>query len=403
MSNQQALRFINVAHFLDHFFLLVFPTAVLALHQAWGMSYGEALALGTPAFAVFALATLPCGWLGDRWGGVQMMRVYFLGLGAAAILTGLTSGPVALSVGLAAVGLFAAIYHPVATAMVVALAEKPGRELGINGVWGNLGVALAAVITATLTAWLSWRAAFIVPGILTLLLGIAYTALSKPQTKGAGKARDRKATLRLNPSDQWRVFAVVGVSALFSGLVFNAVTVSLPKLFEERLDAAALGLSGIGAVTTTVLLLASFTQLISGRLVDRLGPRPVMIVAAGLQIPFLALLAVVPGFGVVPVTVPLMLLVFGIIPVSSWLLGHYVAPEWRSRAYGMQYLLALGVNAGVLPLIAFMHERTGGSGALFLVLAGAASLVFLVSFILPHVRQAMMETSTAARPAPASS
>jgi MFS family permease len=400
MSTTLGLRFLNIGHFFDHFFLLIFPTAVLAIHREWGMSYAEALALGTPSFVVFALATYPCGWLGDRWGRVPMMRIYFVGLALASLATGFAQGPVGLMLGLAAIGLFAAIYHPVATAMVVQLARQPGRELGINGVWGNLGVALAAAVTAWLSARFGWRTAFLVPGALCLALGLAYVVISARVPVGGGPAPAKpKPPITVDPADQRRVFLVVAVSALLGGLVFNGVTVALPKLFEERLQTAALGLAGVGAVTTAVFLVASFTQLFTGRLIDRLGPRPVLLLAAGAQVPLLMLLAGLPGMGVVPAAVPLMLFVFGVIPVSSWLLAHYVDDRWRARAYGMQFLLALGVNAAVLPMISGLHEGTGSSAALFLVLAVVQGLVFAVGFLLPP-REAVTSATLAIPTAP---
>ena len=392
MDNSQALRFVNIAHFIDHYLILIFPTAVLVLSAEWGMTYGEALALGTPSFVLFAAATLPCGWLGDRFGGVPMLRVFFLGMGASAVLAGLSDGPTSLMLALALLGTFAAIYHPVATAMIVSLAEKPGKELGLNGVFGNLGVALAAAITGLLTAWLGWRAAFMVPGIGCLVIGLVYLMRSAPGGAAAGKDVD-KPDPRPSADDQRRVFIVVGTTALLGGLVFAGVTIAMPKLFEERLDAQVIGIAGVGAVTTAVLFLASFTQLFTGRLIDRIGPKPVLLVAAGLQVPLLLALGLLPGMAVVPTAIPLMLVVFGAVPVSSWLLGHNVSKAWRSRAYGMQFLLALGVNALIIPLISGLHDGSGSSAALFVLLSAASAIVFLVSFILPH--RAAREAATA--------
>src|SRR5215470_12710936 len=175
MASRLPLLFLNVAHFCTHYFLLIFPTAVLAIHREWGMPYSEALALGTAMFVAVAVGTLPAGWLGDRWRRSHLIVIFFIGLGAAAILTGLASGPVALTIGLALIGLFAAIYHPVAIAAVVQLAEGRGWELAVNGVFGNLGFAGAAVATGTLTELYGWRAAFILPGVAAILLGLAAT------------------------------------------------------------------------------------------------------------------------------------------------------------------------------------------------------------------------------------
>ena len=80
MSRNELLQFINLAHFFDHFFLLIFPTAALALAPAWGMTYAQVLIFGTPLYAMFAIGTLPSGWLGDRVDRMTLMIVFFVAL-----------------------------------------------------------------------------------------------------------------------------------------------------------------------------------------------------------------------------------------------------------------------------------------------------------------------------------
>ncbi|ESR23209.1 MFS transporter [Lutibaculum baratangense] len=370
---------LNLAHFLDHFFLLIFPTAVLAIHPAWGMSYGEALSLGTPAFVVFALATPLSGWLGDRLGGRPMILAFFLGIGLSSIATGLATGPVTLALGLAAIGLFASIYHPVGTAMVVRVAVRRGRALGVNGVFGNMGVAAAALVTAWLAAHMGWRAAFVLPGILSCVAGLAYALVSddvgaetaEPHRTGGGDGAR---------GEQARVLLVVAVNALLGGIVFNGVTIALPKLFSERLDGA--GLAAVGAYASLVFALAAFTQIPVGRLLDRIGAKPILVSLVALQTVLLALVSTVEGPLVVLAAVPLMLAVFGTIPVGVWLISHYVAPDWRSRVYSVQFLLSLGVGAVVVPVLAWTHEASGGFRLAFLLFAGATGAVLATSAML---------------------
>ena len=103
---RRPLLFLNLAHAYDHFFLLILPTAVFGSRRP-GMSYGEALALGTAAFVMFGLGTLPAGWLGDRGSRTHLMSIFFVGIGLASILVGLAQGPLALILGLGLLGLFA--------------------------------------------------------------------------------------------------------------------------------------------------------------------------------------------------------------------------------------------------------------------------------------------------------
>ena len=169
--------FLNVGHFLDHLFLLVFSTAAaLTLAQEWDMSYAELIPYATPGFIMFAACSVPAGWIADKWSREGMMAIFFIGIGASSILVAGAETPLQISFGLAAIGLFAAIYHPVGLAMVIHGREKLGIALAINGIFGNLGVASAALITGHLIDRASWREAFVLPGLLSVLIGIAYTA-----------------------------------------------------------------------------------------------------------------------------------------------------------------------------------------------------------------------------------
>jgi MFS family permease len=388
--------FLNLAHFLDHFFLLIFPTAVLAIHPVWDMSYGEALALGTPGFVAFAVATPLAGWLGDRFGARPMMTVFFFGIGVSSVLTGFAAGPVTLACGLAAIGVFASIYHPVGTAMVVRVATRRGRALGVNGVFGNMGVAAAALVTAWLTAQLGWRTAFILPGVLTCLLGVGFAVRREPEAaeealpaKPAGKARPQ--------ADQIKVLLVVATSSLFGGMVFNGVTIALPKLFSERLHEG--DLATVGSYASLVFALAAFTQIPVGRLLDRIGAKPIFVTVTLLQTVLLTVIAQTEGPLVVVTAIPLMLAIFGVVPVGAWLVSHYVAPEWRSRVFSVQFLLALGVSSAVVPLLSYTHEATGGFRLAFFLFAGATAIVCATASILLPTPKAMQARMAAARQA----
>src|SRR5688500_8755727 len=232
---RRPLLFLNLAHAYDHFFLLILPTAVLALAPAWGMSYGEALALGTAAFVMFGLGTLPAGWLRDRWSRTHLMSIFFVGIGLASILVGLAPGPLALTLGLGLLGLFASIYHPVGTALVIQNARRTGQSLGVNGVFGNLGVAGAALVTGLITDLAGWRAAFVLPGAIAVLTGILFALKIAPGMAADLAARPPAKKVAAPQSALIRVFAVVGVTALFGGIIFHGTTIALPKVFEERL------------------------------------------------------------------------------------------------------------------------------------------------------------------------
>jgi MFS family permease len=391
----RALWFLNLAHAYDHFFLLIFPTAVLALAPAWGLSYGEALAFGTAAFVTFGAGTLPAGWLGDRWSRGHLMSIFFIGIGLSAILTGLASGPITLTLGLGLLGLFASIYHPVGTALVIQNAKATGQSLGVNGVFGNLGVAGAALVTGLITEWAGWRVAFVLPGAIAVLTGILFAIKVAPAMTGELATRPAARKAPAAQDALIRVFVVVGVSALFGGIIFHGTTIALPKIFQERLAGQVGDIGTIGVLVAAVFTLAAFAQIAVGRLLDRYGARLILPLIVAPQVLLLALAVQLSGWAMLFLAAALMLLVFGEIPITAWLVGQYTPSHWQSRIFGVQYVLSLGVSAIVVPMIAVLHDRTGGFGALFVVLASAAALVALVALLLPRRTQVRTPASVA--------
>ncbi|MFO1048165.1 MAG: hypothetical protein U1E52_09735 [Geminicoccaceae bacterium] len=96
-------------------------------------------------------------------------------------------------------------------------------------------------------------------------------------------------------------------------------------------------------------------------------------------------MALAPGSAGAVLALPVMLLVFGEIPLTAWLLGRYLDERWWSRAYAAQYALSLGVAAATVPLIAALHRATGDQTTLFLLLAGSSLTIFLSTFLVPRV------------------
>ncbi|MCY3595820.1 MAG: MFS transporter, partial [Rhodospirillales bacterium] len=173
--NRVSFLFLNLGHFFDHLIILVFATsAALVLVHEWAVPYSELIPYATPGLIAFGVGALPAGWIADKWSREAMMVVFFLGLGVAGTATALADTPLQIGVGLFLIGLFASIYHPVGLALVVEGRRQTGMPLAINGVFGNMGVACAALLTGWLIDVAGWRAAFAVPGTLCFALGCAY-------------------------------------------------------------------------------------------------------------------------------------------------------------------------------------------------------------------------------------
>ena len=388
--------FLNVGHFLDHLFLLVFASAAaLTLARDWGMSYAELIPYATPGFVAFAVCSIPAGWIADKWSRQGMMAIFFFGIGVSAILAAQAETPRQIAFGLFAIGVFAAIYHPVGLALVVHGRNRTGVPLAINGIFGNLGVACAALITGFLIDWTGWRAAFVLPGAISMLIGIAYTVFVVRARKSDAAAAPATAATEAPAVERRvlvRLFSIIFFSTAVGGLIFQSTTFSLPKVFDERLGDIAGSASLIGGYAFVVFAIAAFAQLVVGYLVDRHSLRRVFAVVAGLQAVFFAAMVQLTGVAALVVSAAFMLVVFGQIPINDVLVGRATKSAWHSRVFALRYVVTFSTAAAAVPLIAWIHTR-GGFSTLFLVLAAAAAAIFFAVLLLPHSRHTIGATT----------
>ena len=383
--------FLNVGHFLDHLFMLIFATvAALRLAEEWGMSYAGLIPYATPGFVAFGICAIPAGWIADKWSREGMMIIFFFGIGASSIATALAGSPLEIAAGLFAIGVFAAIYHPVGLAMVVHGRTKTGMPLAINGVFGNLGVAAAALLTGYLIDTGNWRNAFVLPGVVSIGLGVAYAAFvwSGRASRASGAAAAKKAApgggaSSIDRATFVRVLSIIVFTTAIGGLIFQSTTFALPKIFDERLTEIAASATAVGGYAFLVFAVAALAQLVVGYLVDRHSVRTVFGFVACLQAVFFAIMYQLTGVPALIVAIAFMLVVFGQIPINDVLVGRITRSEWRSRVYALRYIVTFSVMASTLPLIAGIHASWGFS-ALFVVMAVAASAIFAAVMVLPR-------------------
>jgi MFS family permease len=385
---RQQIVFINAAHLLTHYSLLILPTAVLVMAQpggAFGDDYGPIVTSATGMFVLYGVGSLPQGWLAARLGRKALMGAFFLGTGLSLVAAGFVSTPLLLAIALAGAGLFAAIYHPVGTAMLVEASSKaPGRAIGINGVFGNFGVALAPVVTAFLAQQIGWRAAFVAPGIVCLALGIAWLRVP---------AYDHHAHHGTKPFPEIprqvvrRAIVVLLLIAVVSGLVFNAFTIIIPKLMQERLASDPRLLPVVGALAFVVTLCGAATQFTVGRLIDRKTLKRVFLPMATVLPPSMAALAFVDGWPALVLAGIVAAMIFGQVTVNETMTARYISPPLRTKMYSIRFFVGFLGSAGAAPLVGILHERTGDLFAVTLVLAAVTVITVACALFFPDRRE----------------
>jgi MFS family permease len=392
MKRDYLVPFINLGHLLDHLVMLVFPTVVLALGREWGRPYSELLPLALGGFIAFGAFAIPAGWLADHWSRYKMMAVFFFGIGGALFLTGFATSPWQIAAGLTLTGMFAAIYHPVGIAMLVASPKNLGMALGWNGLWGNLGLAFAAIVSGALMDLWGWRAAFFIPGLLSMAAGFAFLFLVPDP--GPVQKKSKTIGLHIDRATMTQIFTILLVATACGGIIFNSTTVAMPKIFDERLRALTETNVGIGALVAVVYSIAAFAQVLMGTLMSRFDMKHLMIGVGLAQIPLLFAAASLDGWPMLIVALLMMMAIFGQIPLNDGIVGKYVADEYRARVLSVRYVVSLGVASLAVPMIAILHRTEGGFRNVFMVLAVLASAIFISALFFPSRRR--METARAA-------
>ena len=377
----RTIIFVNLAHALDHFVLLIFPTAVIAIAATGkGLDYNELIGLSTGTFVAFGLFSLPMGWLADRLGRRNMLAAFFGGCGLACLGVATAHSPPAFAAWLLLLGIFSAIYHPVGSTMLVTHTQRLGRDLGWNGVWGNCGAALASGVTALIAAALGWRAAFVVPGLVCLALGAAFLVLVP--NDGETQNRGKSGAAAIPVTRPLTLLVVFGLAIVVGGFTFNMTTIGLPKIIDERLG-LGLPLAWTGSLATAIFAIGALTQLAMGRLVDRFTLPAIFIGISILQPIGLGLAALTTGWPLLLGLVLAMAAIYGQVTVNDAMVARYVPVAYRSKAYGVRYFLGFTVSGFVVPLIVLLHGHGGfavvlGTAAAFGAAIFACSLAFML-------------------------
>ena len=385
--DRAAIAFSNFGHTCTHMFTVLYATAVLYLPQVFDLPYGELLTLSSLGLVLYGVAALPAGWLGDRWSQVGMIVVFFLGIGAGAIVTGLADGPDMIFAGLTMIGLFGAIYHPVGIAWIVASARKQGMSLGINGVFGNAGNSLAPVFVGVMIDYFSWRAAFLVPGVVAVLAGIALLVAWR---RGwvADARTDRVPPSAREPGDAWRVFIILTVTMACSGFVYAGLTNTMPKMFEMGLgDGLGTSYTQIGLLVGVVSGAASASSILGGWLADRFSARSIYLVFWMLQVPLLFVIASTTGATLLLVALLTLSFNLSFTAAENMLVAQYTPSRWRSLAYGAKFVLALGVAGLTVIFAGRIFDSTGGFDLLYVWLGSAAIVAATAGALLPGRRR----------------
>ena len=291
-----------------------------------------------------------------------------------------------LGISLGILGFFAAIYHPVGIAMITKRPGKVGLRLGINGVWGNMGVALAPVLTGFLIAYADWRLAFMLPAIFCSIFGItqllSFIELDENISNSKSKIQNEKNQVL---KDGWKtVLICLSIVTLSGGFIFGSMTFLIPRLFEINLSEISNDIAITGILAGLVYAFASFAQIGTGWLADKIPPKYVLSAMGVGQLIFIYLASFTFDYSLLFIMLAGMLFVFGQVPITDIILVKYVQDSWRGRVLSIKFMVNLCAGAAVLPAISILLKNGYDFSHVLKSLAFISIAVIVSGMLLPN-------------------
>ena len=376
--------YINIGHFLDHFMMLIFAKAAFDAGRHFGLSYDEIIIYGTLGLFLFGAAAPLAGWLADKYSRSLIIIIYPFGVSLGAFLCFLSSSPIMLGFSIGVIGFFAAIFHPVGIAMLIRDSNKVGIRLGVNGVWGNMGVAAAPVLTGFIILNSNWQLSFLVPSLICLIFGIAQLRGFKEIDIKEEKTKQKTSNGLV---EGWKIVLLsLTMTTLAGGFIFGSLTFLIPRIFEVNLSGISVDIAITGLLAGIVYAIASLSQVGVGYLIDRYSPKIILGFVGIGQFFLIYLSSLYIDYALFFVMLMAMFFVFGQVPITDAILVRYVDDQWRARILSVKFLINLCAGASVLPLVSLFLGYGYTFSDLLTILSCLAIFVVISAYMLPKIK-----------------
>ena len=396
-SERTLVLSLSGAHSLVHAVELAYAALLLRIEAEFGT---DLLLLGVlanvGAFA-FGLGALPAGFLVDKLGSVRVLQLSLGGAAVGAVLVAASPSEIVLGITLAAMGLLTGLYHPAGFALL-ARTRRRARNVGLHGVAGNLGVAVAPVLLTGIAVASDWRVSYVALGGLALI-GFLYTlrlprggALDEglvgeppgddgpsrvePAAGGdetpPGATKEAPAGTPLAPPRRsWLPLLVVYLANVIQGFVYRGSVTFIPTHIEEQITGSLFGIDGAGlagALATIALLGGALGWYLGGHLAERFPRYPLVMTTWVATTPLLALTAITGGPLLIAIIFAFVVMNFAMAPALVTLVADFSPPGRMGASYGVMFFLAFGLGSFAATLAGFTADRWG-TDAVFTVLA----------------------------------
>ena len=371
-------------HFLSHFNMLTFPAVVLPLSIQLNLPLSEILAISFWMYLFFGITALPWGLMADRLGSKLLLKIYYGGAGLCGLFAATfinTPGP--MTVALAGIGFFSGIYHPTGLGLISKQVSRISYGMGINGMFGNFGLALAPLVAGVVT-WL-WgpRAAYVVLGGLNLL-GLVLMITIPLKITDSGDFQSKT-----NGSEKG--FFILLVAMMLGGIAYRGATVILPTYFELRNQTLYHWLAihlpaGLSAnlvattITSAIFFIGMIGQYLGGRIAERFSLITSYLVFHLITIPAAFTMAAMANIPLIIMALVYFFFLLGMQPIENTLVSRLTPAKWHHSAFGMKFILTFGMGAIAVKGVEVVEKNLGVKWVYPCL--GGVSIVLVVTIVI---------------------
>ncbi len=386
MTSQERRLLTNTCfgHFLCHFNVLFFPPLQLPLVKRLGLELDSVMALGFWMYLLYGVMSLPWGYLADRLGPRALTMTMYLGGGFSGLAAAWwLDTPALLAVALACLGMFSAIYHPVGLGMVTKGVRRMSHGLGLNAVFGGLGLATGPFIAGVCNNLWGPAAAYLVLALVNFAGVGLMLLLPIPQT------RHEVARPSAQKNGKGLAFMILLMAMMTGGFIYRGATVVMPPYLELKSSGILSWLSGFygqglsanlvaSLIVTVMYLVGMLGQYVGGHTGERADSRLAYLSFHLLAMPAIFVMAWLSDLPLVGVVFIYWFFMLGTQPVENTLVAHLSPARFRHSAFGLKFVLTFGLGALSVQAAGWM-QAARGLEAVFIMLGGCYLL--LIGFI----------------------
>lgn len=367
---------LTLVHFAGDFFSSFTGPLLPVYVETLSLSMVQ-VGLLTGAMRLLAFVIQPCvGYLADRY---QTRAFIFVGLLLTAVcipFSGIAPNYPVLFIILAAGSVGSSMFHP-SVAGMVPLYSGPRKGLCISVF--NTGGTLAFAIGPVFIAWYVSRFGLaampwtMVLGLIPFFL--CMRAIPMPVTEGLqhlGFLNSIKESL----GDVWKTIALIWIVMVIRAIVGQSFMTFMPV----HLAGMGMSLIPVGTIVALFVVAGTASGLLAGFFSDRIGFKPIFMVAHLLMTPALLLYLYLPGSWVYAGAFISGFFVLSTIPLGV-VMAQTLAPKGRSMVSSLMMGLAYGLGGAFSPLVGkFADIYTIEQVLLVIAFLPLITLVFIARF-----------------------